>query len=221
MTKLGEFGRELGWGQRPLLLVVDVTRAFTEPDRAIGTDATKVIEAVNQLIQAARAGRHPIMFTRVAYDQPNMSDAGLWAQKIGVQEDLREGSEGVAFDPRLDRKPEDLILTKKYASCFFGTDLVSQLSSAGIDTVVIAGLSTSGCIRATAIDAIQYGFRPIVVEDAVGDRWDDAHHQSLFDLQAKYADLSSVKTAADKLRHSAKDLSGMAPDVLPLESKDY
>ncbi len=194
------FGQQVGWGRRPLLLVIDVTRAFTEPGRPLAADATELIEKVNRLIGAAREGGLPVMFTRVAYDQPDLSDAGLWAKKIGRLDDLVADSDGVEMDPRLDVLPGDPVLTKKYASCFFGTDLASRLVSAGTDTLVITGLSTSGCVRATTVDAIQQGFRPIVVEDAVGDRWQDAHRQALADMQAKYADLASADTVAERLR---------------------
>ncbi|SLN66041.1 Maleamate amidohydrolase [Roseivivax jejudonensis] len=193
------FGNDMGWGARPLLLVIDVTRAFTEADRPLGSDGTALVSAVNRLVGAARSGGVPIMFTRVAYDRPDLSDAGLWARKIGTLGDLVDGGAGVEMDPRLDCTPTDPVLTKKYASCFFGTDLASRLTSAGIDTLVVAGLSTSGCVRATVVDAIQLGFRPIVVEDAVADRWQDAHRQSLADMAAKYADLTSVDAAVERL----------------------
>lgn len=172
------------------MLVVDVTCAFTESDRPLGADCAGLIAAVNRIIGAARSADVPLLFTRVAYDRPDLSDAGLWSRKIGRLDDLRAGGGGVQIDPRLDYDASaDDLLTKKYASCFFGTDLTSRLTSAGIDTLVITGLSTSGCIRATAVDAVQLGFRPIIVEEAVGDRWSGAHTQSLADLQAKYADV--------------------------------
>lgn len=192
MSDENTFGLQLGWGRKPLLLVIDVTRAFTEPDRALGSDATKIVDGANRLIGAARNSGLPIIFTRVAYAERDLSDAGLWARKIGRLEDLIDGGEGVEMDKRLDFRENDPVLTKKYASCFFGTDLASRLTSAGIDTLIIAGLSTSGCVRATAVDAIQFGFRPIVVEDAVGDRWQAAHNQALADLSAKYADLEPL-----------------------------
>jgi maleamate amidohydrolase len=199
------FGREVGWGRSPLLLVIDVTRAFTEPDRPLGSDCTDLLEQVNTLIRAARAGDIPVMATRVAYDRPDLSDAGMWAKKIGRLDDLVDGGEAVLMDPRLEVTGEDPVLTKKYASCFFGTDLASRLTAAGVDTLVIAGLSTSGCVRATVVDAIQHGFRPIVVEDAVGDRWAEAHRQALADMQAKYADLTTTEAAAARLRDRPGD----------------
>lgn len=186
------WGRRLGFGRAPLVLVVDLARAFTEPPRPLASDATTVIAASNRLIGAARKAGLPVLFTTVGYERDDLGDAGLWARKIGGQSDLRLGSDGVEIDPRMDRDPADSVLVKKYASCFFGTDLSSRLSSAGIDTVIICGLTTSGCIRATAVDAIQHGFRPIIAREAVGDRWPQAHEQALSDLDAKYADVMDL-----------------------------
>lgn len=203
VTSPTDFGGNVGWGNRPLLLVIDVTRAFTEPDRPLGAEVGLVVAQINQLLAAAREGGHPIMFTRVAYEDASLSDAGLWSRKIGRLDDLVAGGTGVDLDPRLDTDGSEPVLTKKYASCFFGTDLTSRLLAQGIDTLVIAGLSTSGCVRATAVDALQIGFRPIVIEDAVADRWQDAHVQSLRDLGAKYSDLVDTVTASDRLRRAA------------------
>ncbi len=199
------WGRRLGFGDRPLLLVIDLARAFTEPGRPLAADCDQVIAASNRLIAAARPAGVPVMFTAVGYDQPDFSDAGLWGRKIGGQQDLLIGSDGVEIDPRLNRAPSDPVLVKKYASCFFATDLVSRLNAALCDTLIIAGVTTSGCVRATAVDAIQSGFRPIVVEEAVGDRWPEAHTQSLADMQAKYADVLPEDAV---LAHLARNSSG-------------
>lgn len=189
------WGRRIGFGQRPLVLVVDLARAFTEPPRPLACDVSDVIGASNRLIDAARENGHPVLFTTVGYENDDLSDAGLWARKIGGQSDLRLGSDGVEIDPRVHIRSGDPVLVKKYASCFFGTDLTSRLNAGRVDTVVICGVSTSGCIRATAVDAIQSGFRPIVVREAVGDRWQQAHDQSLLDLDAKYSDVVELEQA--------------------------
>lgn len=189
------WGRRIGFGRAPMLLVVDLARAFTEPPRPLASDVSDVIAGTNQLIDAAQENAAPVLFTTVGYEHDDLSDAGLWSRKIGGQSDLRLGTEGVEIDPRVRRAAEDSVLVKKYASCFFGTDLVSRLNAARIDTVVICGVTTSGCIRATAVDAIQNGFRPIVVREAVGDRWQAAHDQALLDLDAKYADVMSLDDA--------------------------
>lgn len=196
----GTFGRRIGFGHAPLLMVIDFTRAFTEPGRPLAAECGAEIAQTNRLIDAARRAGLPVMFTAVAYESPDLSDAGLWARKIGGQSDLQAGTDGVELDPRLGHEAGDGMLFKKYASCFFGTDLVSRLNAAGIDTLVIAGITSSGCVRATAVDAIQWGFRPIVVREAVGDRWPDAHAQALRDMDAKYADVMGID---DVLGHLA------------------
>lgn len=116
---------------------------------------------------------------------------------------LRAGTPAVELDPRLQRLPGEGWLTKKYASCFFATDLASRLVSAGVDTLLLAGCTTSGCVRATTVNALQSGFRPMVVRECVGDRSQMAHDQSLFDLQAKYADVVSLEEVAHYLETMA------------------
>ena len=125
------------------------------------------------------------------YNEADLKDAGIWALKQKGVVTLKAGTDEVEIDPRLDFRPTDSLLVKKYASCFFGTDLVSRLVSRRVDTLIITGCTTSGCVRATAVDAVQNGFRPMVVREAVGDRSAAAHEQSLFDLNAKYADVVS------------------------------
>ncbi|MEW5420313.1 isochorismatase family protein [Amorphus sp. 3PC139-8] len=191
------WGRRLGFGARPLLLVIDVTRAFTEEHRPLATGSSELIAQINRITGAARTADIPIIFTVVAYDDPDFSDAGLWAKKIGTHPDLLAGSDGVELDPRLSRENKEAVLVKKYASCFFGTDLSSRLNASARDTLIIVGMTTSGCVRATAVDAIQSGFRPIIARDAVGDRWKDAHDQALYDLNAKYADVIETEEILD------------------------
>jgi maleamate amidohydrolase len=183
------FGRRLGFGYRPLLLVIDVTRAFTEAPSPLATECADLIRVVNRLTNSARRASVPVLFTTVTYDDPNFADAGVWALKIGAHAELLAGASGVELAPRVKRSREEPILTKKYASCFFGTDLASRLTSAQRDTLILTGMTTSGCVRATSVDAIQSGFRTIVARDAVGDRWPDAHDQALRDMDAKYADV--------------------------------
>jgi len=114
---------------------------------------------------------------------------------------LAKDTDGHEIDPRLDFRPSDSLLLKKYASCFFGTDLVPRLNSRRVDTLIIVGCTTSGCVRASAVDAVQNGFRPMVVREAVGDRSAAAHEQSLFDLQAKYADVVSLDETLQYMRN--------------------
>jgi maleamate amidohydrolase len=190
----------LGFGDSPALLVVDFMRAFTDPEHPFGSVLDVEVEQTCRLLAAARSRRLPAIFTCAAYDAPDLADAGLWARKVPASASLRTGSADVALDARLERRDDEQLLVKKYASAFFGTDLASRLTTIGADTVLLAGCSTSGCVRATAVDALQHGFRAIVVREAVGDRNRAAHEQSLFDLDAKYADVVSVEDALAYLR---------------------
>ena len=135
----------------------------------------------------------PIIFSTVSYEDENLKDAGIFGMKQKGSATLRAGTDGVKIDARLEFRQTDSLLVKKYASCFFGTDLVSRLLVRGVDTLIITGCTTSGCVRASAVDACQTGFRPMVVREAVGDRSQSAHDQSLFDLNAKYADVVSLE----------------------------
>jgi nicotinamidase-related amidase len=141
------------------------------------------------MLEVAHQRGIPVIFSTVIYDEQDMKDAGLWGIKMKGSLTLKAGTEAVKIDPRLDMRPSDSLLVKKYASCFFGTDLVPRLLNQRVDTLIITGCTTSGCVRATAVDAVQNGFRPMVVREAVGDRSQAAHDQSLFDLNAKYADV--------------------------------
>ena len=141
-----------------------------------------------------------MIFSTVIYNDHDLKDAGLWAIKMKGTLTLKAGTEAVKVDPRLDMRPTDSLLVKKYASCFFGTDLVPRLMNQRIDTLIITGCTTSGCVRATAVDAVQNGFRPMVVREAVGDRSAAAHEQSLFDLNAKYADVVGLDETLQYLK---------------------
>ena len=187
------FGQKLGFGLRPALLIVDMVKAFTNPDMPLGADLESQIAAIQSLLKSAHDQRTPVIFSTVAYEDENFRDAGIFGRKQKGSRTLRAGTESVEVDPRLDFRKSDSLLVKKYASCFFGTDLVSRLLNHQVDTLIITGCTTSGCVRASAVDACQIGFRPMVVREAVGDRSQSAHEQSLFDLNAKYADVVSLE----------------------------
>src|SRR5690625_1986175 len=194
------FGMQLGFGKRPALVIVDIIRAFSDPDMPLGGDMNEMIAYTNQVIVACKVAKVPIFFTTTGYAQEDLSDGGVWVLKLAKgAATLRLGTPAVEQDPRLHFFPQDELLVKKYASCFFGTDLSSRLVAQGCDTVLIAGATTSGCVRATAVDAVQLGFRPMIIEQAVSDRSETAHQQSLFDLQAKYGDVVSVQEVKDYL----------------------
>jgi nicotinamidase-related amidase len=193
------FGIELGFGERPALLVIDVMKAFTDAGLPLGADLESQLTEINRLLDAAHAANLPVYFSLVCYDEPDCRDAGIWGAKVTSLHGLTAGSPTVALDERLHRYASDAVFVKKYASCFFGTDLVSRLQSRRVDTLIITGCTTSGCVRASAVDAIQYGFRPVVVRDAVGDRSKPAHDQSLFDIQAKYGDVMNAEAVLQKI----------------------
>lgn len=193
------FGLTMGFGLRPAVLVVDLIEAFTDPEAMLGSNLDAQVLATQQLLAAARQVAVPIIYSTVSYEQADLADAGIWALKQKGVTTLRAGTFAVALDPRLKRLDGEGWLVKKYASCFFGTDLTSRLVSRGVDTLILAGCTTSGCVRATAVDALQTGLRPMVVRECVGDRSAAAHEQSLFDLQAKYSDVVSLSQACTYL----------------------
>ncbi len=194
------FGLKIGFGERPALIVIDMLKGFTDPAMPLGSNLDAEIEAQKPLLAAAHERRIPVLFSTVMYHEADVRDAGIWGLKQRGALTLTANSEAVKIDPRLDRRPDDSLLIKRYASCFFGTDLVPRLTSRQVDTLIIAGCTTSGCVRATAVDAVQNGFRPMVVREAVGDRSKAAHAQSLFDLDAKYADVVSLDETLQYLR---------------------
>jgi maleamate amidohydrolase len=186
------FGLKMGFGDRPALIVIDLVKAFTDDKRPLGANLDPQVAATQELLTAAHARGFPVLFSTVRYDDKDLADAGIWVLKQKGSVTLSRDTDGSEIDPRLPVGPSDSILLKKYASCFFGTDLVARLVSRRVDTLVIAGCTTSGCVRATAVDAVQNGFRPMIVQEAVGDRSKAAHDQSLFDLNAKYGDVVSL-----------------------------
>lgn len=194
------FGMRIGFGERPALLVVDMLKAFTNPAMMLGANLDAQIEAHQPLLAAMHDLNLLVLFSTVVYDDADLKDAGIWALKQKGVTTLKAGGDGSEVDQRLDYRKSDSQLMKKYASCFFGTDLVPRLMAHRVDTLIITGCTTSGCVRASAVDACQNGFRPMVVREAVGDRSAAAHAQSLFDLDAKYADVVSLEETLQYLR---------------------
>jgi nicotinamidase-related amidase len=187
------FGLRMGFGRRPALLVIDLIKAFTDAERPLGANLDTQIAVTQKLLDVAHEYQVPVFFSTLRYDDSDLRDAGLWALKQKGVADLAKDTNGHEIDERLDKRKSDSVLLKKYASCFFGTDLIPRLTSRGVDTLIMTGCTTSGCVRATAVDSLQNGFRPIVVREGVGDRSAAAHDQSLFDLDAKYADVVSLE----------------------------
>jgi maleamate amidohydrolase len=193
---------QLGFGQRPALLIVDMQIGFTEPAKSkIAGDFGSQIEIINKLISVARGKETPVIFTAIAYEAEKQADGGLWVNKIPALHSLVRGSELVEIDSRLRSDHEDLIIYKNFASAFFGTGLYSILLAKGIDTLIVTGCTTSGCIRATVVDAISYGFHPIIPLEAIGDRAQKPHEAGIYDINAKYGDVVAIDVALDYLRN--------------------
>jgi maleamate amidohydrolase len=191
------FGGGLGWGDRPALVLIDMMRAYFTPGSPFDLGSRAAVDGCVALLSAAREAGIPVLHTRVTYND-DLSDGGLFVRKVPALAALR--SSLGEFVPSLEPAAGEVVVSKQYASAFFGTSLAATLTAKGIDTTVIAGVSTSGCVRASATDAMQHGFRPVVVADACGDRTAAVHDANLFDLQAKYADVVSVADVAEHLR---------------------
>ena len=199
----GVFAGALPLGQRPAVLVIDFVRAYVTPGAALySPPVVAAVAATPPLLDAARAAGVPVIYTRVLY-HPNGRDGGLFVRKIPALRAMVPGEPLAEIVPELPPGADDLVITKQYASAFFGTHLAATLTAQGIDTLVIAGCSTSGCVRATAVDAIQHGFLPVVVRDCVGDRRAEPHDANLFDMQAKYGEVMERDAVIAFLRRAS------------------
>lgn len=187
----------LGLGDRPALILVDMIEGFTNPECPLGCDCPEVVAANATLLEAFREHGLPVFFTTVVYHNENQ--ARVFRQKVPVLNLLTPDSRWVKVDERLKARSDEVLIEKHWASAFRGTDIDEQLRSAGVDSLVVTGLTTSGCVRATAVDGMQYDYRVVVAREAVGDRNAQAHEANLFDLQAKYADVWSVNDVVSKL----------------------
>ena len=181
-------GQAVTLGSRPAVLVVDFSCGFTDPECTLGADMSAEVEATRRLLDAGRAKGLPVIFTTIGYE-PSLKDGGLWLQKVPSLGDLQIGGRWVEIDPRLEPREDETIVLKKGASAFFGTNLPAILVSQGVDSVILCGATTSGCIRATAIDLLQYGYPTLVPRECVADRAQAPHEANLFDINAKYADV--------------------------------
>ena len=194
-------GSRVGFGTSPALVVVDMSRAFTDPSTRVGAEQGETVDAIARVLAAVRErGDVPVFFTTMAYE-PDGLDAGMWGRKIPALLDLRmDDPAAVEIDSRIAPRKGEIVLNKKFASAFFGTPLASLLGTRGVDTVILTGCSTSGCIRATAVDAVSYGHRVVVPEECVADRAPEPHHANLFDIQSKYGDVVGVDQVVAYLR---------------------
>jgi nicotinamidase-related amidase len=197
----GGFGLALQPGHRPALLVIDFVRAYLVEGSPLYAGAEPARAAAQALLEAARRARIPVVHTNVQY-QPGGRDGGVFFRKVPALRCFEAGAHPdlAAFAAGLEPIAGETVITKQYASAFFGTTLASTLTALGVDTLLIAGVSTSGCVRASTVDACQHGFIPLVVREAVGDRHPAPHEANLFDLQAKYAEVVSLQLALEYLK---------------------
>jgi maleamate amidohydrolase len=194
-------GNKAFWGRigqhlsRPALLVVDMSRAFTDPSSALACDLEGPVDAIAQLLEAARAKAFLVVFTTVAYSEADIATATVFLEKVPALRGLRSGSDLTEIDSRLRPRHDETVLTKLFASAFFDTPLNDILADSGCDGLVVCGASTSGCVRASVVDALQHGYRPLVPRSAVGDRDQRAHAQSLVDIDSRYGDVVELTDA--------------------------
>jgi maleamate amidohydrolase len=190
----GAFDGHLPFGKNPALIIIDFVMAYLEPSSPLYAGVEDALASNERVLTAARAAGIPIVFTNVVYT-PGGKDGGIFYRKVPALKLFERGSPLGAFPPTLQPEGDELVISKQYASAFFGTHLASTLTAMQIDTLLITGLSTSGCVRATALDACQHGFAPFVIREACGDRHAAPHEANLFDLQAKYAEVISEDAA--------------------------
>ncbi len=193
------FAHSIGFGRAPALVIVDFVNGFTDADQFGGGNINAAIKRTVALLAAVREADMPIAFTRVVYAEDG-SDAGVFARKVPSLTSLTETSEASQIVAELTPRPGEYILRKTQASAFFGTEFAPWLLMRGVDTLLVAGCTTSGCVRATAVDACSHNLRPIVVTDCVGDRALAPHDANLFDLEQKYADLMTSDEVIDRIR---------------------
>jgi maleamate amidohydrolase len=197
-------------GTRPAVLVVDFARGWTDPDSPMAASLDSEVGAAAQLLRHARRHGTPVILTTVAY-RPDEAAATIVARKSPWVSCLQPGSPWTEIDPRLEVEARDLVILKKHSSAFFATDLASQLIIRRVDTLFVCGCVTSGCVRATVVDAAQYGFLPIVVRDAVGDRSRLAHEANLLDIEQRYGEVVTLDAAMAHL--SSASVSSIRPAI--------
>ena len=202
MSLAGFHGRA-GFGKWPALLVVDVNCGFTDPRSPLVCDLDHVVEAIVRLLGESRRAGVPVVYTTVSYTEADKRTAAAFIDKVPALLTLESGSRWVEIDPRIAPLPDEPVLNKLFASAFHGTALASFLAANRCDSLIVTGASTSGCVRATVVDALQHGYRPIVPRDAVGDRNPAAHEANLYDIDAKYGDVVSVDEVVTHLEELA------------------
>jgi maleamate amidohydrolase len=182
------YGGQVGFGERPALILVDFVQGYFEPGCDLYSGVEEALASALRIRAAARAARVPVILTNVVY-HPMALDGGRFFEKAKPLRYFLAGNPMGAWPEGLEPQADELVISKQYPSAFFGTSLASTLTASGIDSVILTGLTTSGCIRATCVDAMSHGFRTAVVAEACGDRHPAPHEANLFDMNAKYADV--------------------------------
>lgn len=196
---LNGFHGRAGFGKRPALVVVDMSVGFTDRASPLHCDLEEVVSTIGRLLVATRAARLPVVYTTVAYDEAGKQTAAVFIDKVPALLTLEAGSRWVEIDPRLAPESGETVVKKLFASAFYRTPLASLLAAQQCDGLIVTGASTSGCVRATAVDALQHGYRVVVPREAVGDRNQAAHEANLYDIDAKYGDVLPVDEVLDHL----------------------
>jgi maleamate amidohydrolase len=197
----GVWDNRLGFGRKTALIVIDLLQGYTLKGAPLfAPGVVKAVKEMPELLKLARQKKMPVIHTRVFYNPSDFIDGGVWIKKAPVLKSLVPGNKYAQFCKGVEPGKGELVIVKNYASAFFGTSLAATLTAAGIDTLMITGCTTSGCVRASAVDAVQNGFRPIVVRECVGDRHDGPHEANLFDINAKYGDVISKAEALKYIR---------------------
>ncbi|MEL0210372.1 MAG: isochorismatase family protein [Novosphingobium sp.] len=184
------YNNRVGFGARPALLLIDFCQAYFEPGNALYAEVEDAMASALRVRAAARAARVPVILTNVVYHQSGWN-GGRFFEKAMPLRNFTQGNPMAAWGPGLAPFEDELVVSKQYPSAFFGTSLASTLTAAGVDSVILTGLTTSGCVRASCVDAMSHGFRTAVVAEACGDRHAGPHEANLFDMNAKYADVVS------------------------------
>lgn len=188
----GVWDNRIGFGNKTALLAIDFTKAYITPGEPLyAPGAVDAVRHGEEVLAEARKVGLPLVHTNIRYNSEQFLDGGMWVKKAPVMKSMVEGEPSAEFCDEVRPLPGELVISKQYASAFFGTSLASTLYAQGVDTIVLIGCSTSGCIRATAVDGVQYGFRVMVVREAVGDRHSAPHEANLFDIDSKYGDVIS------------------------------
>jgi nicotinamidase-related amidase len=194
------FGQRAGGvGRRPALVIIDMNNGFTDAASPLVCDLDSTVDAIRKLLEAARRAQVPVVFTTVSYGEGDKVTAKAFIDKVPVLLTLEAGTRWVEIDERIAPRPGEPVLNKLFASAFFGTPLASLLAAHGCDSVIVTGASTSGCVRATVVDVLQHGYRPVVPREAVGDRNIAAHDAALYDIDLKYGDVVSIDECLEAL----------------------